>query len=236
MTYTGFLPCRAGSERVKNKNTRPFAGFAGGLLELKLRQLASVAELDEIVVSSNDDIVLEFARKFARMSDPRVVPLERPDEFGASGTSMGRFIGEYIANLRDQGTLFWTHVTHPFVRPDLYSEAIARYERCRNDGFDSLVSATKIQTFLWRDGKPFNYDTTVEKWPRSQDIPPVWEINHAIYVIPFALVRQENDRIGKNPFFFQMEERDALDIDWEDQFKVLDELFTARRGNGEILV
>jgi len=235
-SYTGFLPCRAGSERVKNKNTRPFAGFSGGLLELKLLQLSAVSELDEIIVSSNDEIVLDFAHSFSASKDARVSPIERPDKYGVSSTSMGQFIVEYIANLRQESTLLWTHVTHPFVRPDLYSEAVARYERCHADGFDSLVSATKIQTFLWRDGKPFNYDNSAERWPRSQDIPPVWEINHAIYIIPFAVMRAEGDRIGNKPFFFEMEERDALDVDWEDQFKVMDELFTARRANGESLV
>lgn len=236
MTYTGFIPCRAGSERVKNKNTRPFAGYQGGLLELKLRQLAGVPELDEIIVSSNDGIVLEFAEAFAKSTDPRVTPIERPNELGVSSTSMEAFIADYIAHLRDDSTLFWTHVTHPFVHPAIYSEAIRRYENCLNEGFDSLISATKLQTFLWRDGKPFNYDNSVEKWPRSQDIPPVWEINHAIYIMTFELIRKTGDRIGGKPFFFEMEARDAMDIDWEDQFKVMDELFAARRAGGDTLV
>lgn len=42
-----FIPARAGSERVTYKNTRPFAGFEGGLLELKLNQLARVPEVAE---------------------------------------------------------------------------------------------------------------------------------------------------------------------------------------------
>lgn len=235
MGYVGFIPCRAGSERVKNKNTRPFAGFEGGLIELKLRQMAGVAELDEIVVSSNDEVVLDFADKFGKTVDSRVVALPRPDEFGVSSTSMGQFITDYIAQMRETGVLFWTHVTHPFVRSEIYCEAIKTYETAVAEGYDSLVSATKLQTFLWRDGKPFNYDNTVEKWPRSQDIAPVWEINHAIYVIPFETMRKEGDRIGAKPFFFEMEERDAMDIDWEDQFKLMDELFVARHVNGEVL-
>jgi len=36
-----FLPTRKGSERVKNKNTRPFANIEGGLVENKIRQLLS---------------------------------------------------------------------------------------------------------------------------------------------------------------------------------------------------
>lgn len=34
-----FLPTRKGSERVKSKNTRPFAGIEGGLVENKIKQL-----------------------------------------------------------------------------------------------------------------------------------------------------------------------------------------------------
>lgn len=236
MTYTGFVPCRAGSERVKNKNTRPFAGFGGGLLELKLRQLAGVPELDEIIVSSNDDIVLSFAHAFAKCVDERVIPLERPDEYGVSSTSMERFITDYISQLRGDSVLFWTHVTHPFVHSAIYRDAIARYEACLGGDSDSLVGATKHQTFLWRDGKPFNYDNSVEKWPRSQDIEPVWEINHAVYIIPFELLRKVGDRIGDRPYFFEMEARDAMDIDWGDQFRAMDELFAARRAVGDVLV
>ena len=37
-----FLPVRKGSKRVENKNTKPFAGFQNGLLELKLKQLIKI--------------------------------------------------------------------------------------------------------------------------------------------------------------------------------------------------
>lgn len=236
MGYIGFLPARAGSERVKNKNTRPFAGFDGGLLELKLRQLHEVRRLDEIIVSSNDPVVLDYARHFAAHVDERVVPLERPDEYGVSATSMERFIADYIAHLRDRGTMLWTHVTHPFVTSALYDEALDVYEKALLQGHDSLVSATKVQKFLWRDGKPFNYDNSSEKWPRSQDIPPIWDINHAIYIMPFEVMRAAGDRISEKSYFLPMEEGASMDIDWEDQFHLMDEIARARIARGVSLI
>lgn len=44
-----FLPTRKGSERVKNKNTRPFAGDEGGLVEIKIKQLFATKHIDEIL-------------------------------------------------------------------------------------------------------------------------------------------------------------------------------------------
>ena len=65
------LPCRAVSERLKNKNARPFADYAGGLIELKLSQMSNVPELAEIVVSPNDPQLLDYSAKFsAERGDP----------------------------------------------------------------------------------------------------------------------------------------------------------------------
>ena len=58
-----FLPARKGSQRVKNKNTRPFAGIEGGLLANKLEQLLAAERIDVIVLSTNDEECLSIGRK-----------------------------------------------------------------------------------------------------------------------------------------------------------------------------
>ena len=55
-----FLPCRKGSQRVPNKNTRTFAGIEGGLLRIKLEELLKAQLIDEIILSSNDDEVIRI--------------------------------------------------------------------------------------------------------------------------------------------------------------------------------
>ena len=42
---TIFLPCRLGSERIPQKNTKDFAGIKGGLLKVKLNTLLPVLTL-----------------------------------------------------------------------------------------------------------------------------------------------------------------------------------------------
>lgn len=235
MAYIGFLPCRSGSERVPNKNMRPFAGFENGLLELKLEQMSAVAALEKILVSSNDPAVLDYAARFAAQRDSRVVPLPRPDELGRSSTSMDDFI-LYIAELDRDGTIVWTHVTSPFVGSDIYRQGIADYEAALRQGHDSLVSVTRLQRFFWDEQGPVNYDRSVEKWPRSQDLKPLMEINHALYILPFALMREVEDRVGHKPFFYHIDEHDAADIDWEPQFDLLDKIMRLKRQEGRSLI
>ena len=230
------VPCRAGSERVPNKNTRPFAGFEGGLLELKLKQLAAVDELEEIIVSTNDPVVSDFAANFSAEQDQRVTVIERPDELGRSSTPMSEFI-QYLGGLREQGTMLMTHVTHPLLASRSFGELISAWRSAAAAGHDSLLTVTKLHTFLWdSSGRPFNYDDTAEKWPRSQDIDPLFEVNHAAYLIPFRRVLEVGDRVGENPYMHEMSGEAVMDIDWEDQFQLLDDLARAKQMRGSSLI
>ena len=80
-----FLPTRKGSERVKNKNTRPFAGDEGGLVEIKIKQLFATKHIDEILFSSNDEKCIAVAEKYR--SDSRLKIIPRPNELCLSTTN-----------------------------------------------------------------------------------------------------------------------------------------------------
>ena len=233
--FIGFVPCRAGSERIERKNTRPFAGYTNGLLELKLRQLARVEIFEEILVSSNDPEVLDIAARFARDLDGRITPQERPEEWGSSDTSMSRFIREYIAFLRDEGVIMWTHVTSPLIRADDYRKIIDAYRLAIDEAHDCLVTVTKLQKFIWNSTGPLNYDPEIERWPRSQDLEPLFEINHGAYVMPFAVMRERQDRIGAKPLFHELPEAVAMDIDWPEQFFELEHKVRQAVDRGEAL-
>lgn len=56
MKIKALVAVRSGSQRVVNKNIRPFAGST--LLEVKLNQLKRIPNLDGIIVNSNDDQML----------------------------------------------------------------------------------------------------------------------------------------------------------------------------------
>ncbi len=225
------IPARAGSERVKQKNTRPFAGFENGLLELKLNQLARVKEVSKIIVSTNDSVVSAYSSYFSQNVDSRVTVIKRPDELGHSSTPMSAFI-RYAANLEDTGTMLMTHVTHPFMTSSVFSDLISSWHAAKGKGHDSLVTVTKLHKFIWDENGPYNYDNSVEKWPRSQDIKPLFEINHAAYLMPFAKMRGVGDRIGNNPCLHEMPESIVMDIDWEDQFNLLEDIAVAKKNRG----
>ena len=111
---TVFLPCRAGSERVPEKNTRSFAGLDGGLLKIKLDQILRINLVDKIILSTNDTKAIDIAQN---ISDRIVVDI-RSEELSLSSTSTDDLI-KYIPSIITEGHVLWTHTTSPFLTHDI---------------------------------------------------------------------------------------------------------------------
>lgn len=215
---TVFLPCRKGSQRVLEKNTRPFAGIEGGLLRLKLESLLDLKSMTRLILSTNDEAVIEIAGAFR---DERLVIDRRPDKYASSSTSTDELV-DYVSKMDFEGDILWTHVTSPFISCKTYERAIEVY---RNSENDSLMSVEEIRNFLWTANGPLNYDPKVEKWPRTQTLEPVYEVNSAIFLAPMEVYRQSANRIGKNPYLFVLNHLENVDIDWPEDFEFAQQLY-----------
>lgn len=223
-----FLPCRAGSQRVPLKNTRPFAGNPGGLLAIKLEQLSATGSIDRVVVSTNDPQVIRIAEEHRARNDKIEIDL-RPDHLCSSETSTDAVV-TYASELFDQEHVLWTHVTSPMVDERIYASMISAYEAAFEAGtHDSLMTVTTLRTFLWRDSGAMNYDRRKEKWPRTQTLEPVYVVNSAAFLMAAPLMRQMQDRVGDRPVLFEIDEIAAFEVDWEEQFHIAEKIFLSFR-------
>lgn len=220
-----FLPCRKGSQRIPNKNTRSFAGIEGGLLRIKLEQLLQVKEIDEIILSSDDEEVLRIGASF---HDARIKPLSRPEQLCQSSTSTDELI-DYVPTIIDGDvTVIWTHVTSPFLSSKTYSDMIRLYY-AHQDKYDSLMSVNALRTFLWDADHPVNYDRSVEKWPRTQTLPVWYEVNSGVFITDIETYRTRHDRIGEHVQMYATGKLESLDIDWPEDFEFAEKLYQMGR-------
>ena len=217
-----FLPTRKGSERVKSKNTRPFAGIEGGLVENKIKQLLATKHIDEILFSSNDEMCIAIAEKYASDSRLRIIP--RPNELCLSTTNLQDLIC-YVPTITNADHILWGHVSTPLVEAKVYDTAIEQYLSKITKGYDSLVSVKELKNFLLnQEGKLVN-NTTDIPWPRTQDLEPLYEINHAIFLAKRSVYTEQKNRIGQKPLLYIMDEIHSKDIDWEEDFKIAEIMY-----------
>lgn len=215
-----FLPCRKGSQRVPNKNTRTFAGVEGGLLRIKLEELLKAKLIDKIILSSNDAEVLEIGKSF---NHPKLCVMERPEYLCTSATSTDELIA-YVAELIPQGTILWTHVTSPFLTAETYDKMLQIYHGNR-DEYDSLMSVNVIRNFLWNDSCPINYNRSEEKWPRTQTLQKIFEPNSGAFIADASVYHMMKDRIGERVYMYETSKLESLDIDWPEDFEFAQQLY-----------
>lgn len=222
MKISAFLPCRAGSERVPHKNTRSFAGIEGGLLRIKLDQLIACKEIDTIVLSTNDDEVIHIAES---LSNAKILIDRRPEHLATSSTSTDDLV-KYVPQIITEGAVLWTHVTSPFIDAELYAKAISKYKEVLSGAdYDSLMSVMALRTFIWNKSGAVNYDRQKEKWPRTQTIEPLFEVDSGIFLADISVYKNLKDRIGQKPYLFENSDIAAFDIDWEDDFFIAEAIY-----------
>lgn len=218
---TAFLPCRKGSERIPNKNTKIFAGNKLGLLGIKIEQLINSNFIDEILLSTDDEIILNYV---SLLDNSKITIDKRPSEFAKNTTTTDQLI-EYATNIINGDFVVWTHVTSPFITSKDYDDYIRIFFEKMKDGYDSLMTVQKIRGFIWDETGPLNYDANKQAWPFSQDIKPIYEIDSGAFISSISNYKKYKNRIGKNPYLLTQSKIKSIDIDWPEDFKLAEKIF-----------
>ena len=215
MKISALLPVRGGSKRVLQKNTRPFAEGGSSLLEIKLRQLAKLDFLHEIVLSTDDLLSMELATKIL---GGRAKIVARPPELCLDSTLLDDLIEHMGANCSSDYFL-WTHVTSPFFGTALYRSANELFSDAIAEGHDSLLAVEPIQDFMLFRGAPLNFGNATNFWPRTQDLEPVHRVTSSLFMGHVDLLTKLRNRIGEMPVYFEVAGIAAVDIDWPEDFE-----------------
>ena len=216
MKIKALVAVRGGSQRIKNKNIRPFSNSS--LLEIKLEQLKRIQELDGIVVNSDDESMLNIAKKMGCET------VEREKYFASSSVCMSEVYKNMAENI-DADAIVYANVTNPLIKDDTVSKAIQTYIS-NIEKYDSLNSAHLIKEFMYFEGKPINYD--LKKQPRSQDLPNIAALNFAISIVSKEKMISSMNIVGDTPYIYIIDEYEAIDIDNMIDFEIAEYLYNMR--------
>ena len=207
------------SQRVPGKNYRPLAGKP--LFHYIVETLLAVPEIDQVVVDTDSDPVMDGLRK----QFPQVKVINRPEDLRADTVPMNNILMHDTAQVEADFYL-QTHSTNPLLRPETVSLAVRTF-LSDYPMHDSLFSVTRLQTRLYdQDGKAINHNPA--ELIQTQDLPPVYEENSCLYIFTRVNLMKRNHRIGERPLMFEIDPGEAWDIDEELDFSVCE--FLINRG------
>ncbi len=216
------IPMRHHSQRVPGKNYRPLAGKP--LFQYIIDTLLSVPEINEVVVDTDSEPVMDGVRRFF----PSVKLIQRPEHLSADGVPMNDILLHDTAQIESDFYL-QTHSTNPLLKAETISRAITTFSS-EYPKYDSLFSVTRLQTRLYsQDGKPINHNP--RELIQTQDLPPVYEENSCLYLFTRENLLKWHHRIGERPLMFEIPAQEAWDIDEELDFTICDFLLKRQLTN-----
>jgi len=210
---TAVIGVRKGSERIVNKNIKPFNDTS--LLENKIKTLQKVKNLDEIVVTTDCDKMYSLAETLG------VTPMRRPDYYTSNdcpGSENLKFIAEQV----DTDYILYTPVTSPLVKSETYEDIINTF-RNLDSKYDSVVTMNYLKDFLWEDDKPLNYDPL--NCPRSQDMESVFRLNFGGCLLPRETMIKNKYVVGDNPYWYELTETEGIDVDVPFDFNIAELIY-----------
>ena len=201
-SIAAIIPVKAHSERLPNKNILPFGD--SNLLIHKIRQLKQVHEIDEIIVSSDSDEMLDMGRKEG------VSILKRPQDFANESKPFGLFI-DYLCENIHYDHLIYACATSPLADTDFYGKAINLYYSNLGE-YDSLITVLRMQIFLFDDKGPFNFEPGLNH-TNSEKLPVLYHFTNSVNIAPRKDMKQWHYNFGPKAYRMEIDKRTAVDID-----------------------
>ena len=206
------IPIRKGSQRVPNKNIRPFANTT--LLELKIQNLKDSNIFDEIIVNTDSEEAIRIAVNNG-------VSYHVREPYYASSKCSGSEFFQHLGMVTDTDIFAYCPVTSPFVSIETMEECVKLLQM--SSDCDCVSTVSDIKEFLWLNGKPLNYDK--ENAPNSQNLPEIKALNFGFTLVKRESLIRNRNIIGDKPLFVTTSEIEAVDIDTPLDFYIAEHIY-----------
>lgn len=203
MKIVAVMPIKLNNERLPGKNIKILGNKP--LLQYELENLKNTGLINTINVFCSDEAIIPYLPQHIKF-------LKRPIDLDLPTSNFNQIFDTFFS-IQDADIYVYAHATAPFITVDTMKECI---NAVISGEYDSAFCASKIQDYLWQDGKPINFDAT--NLPRSQDLKPIYRETSGIYVFTKDSYKLHHRRIGIKPFVKEVSFKEAIDINNPEDF------------------
>ncbi|HDL20802.1 MAG TPA: hypothetical protein ENH30_05930 [Nitrospirae bacterium] len=214
----GLIQARTGSQRCKNKMLRDFGNT--NLISLALEKFSVSSKSFNLYFAAHEEELLRIGENFECNKIKR-------DESSAKGERI-EVVMNYLQQIPEDYVMF-INACCPFLTLDTLEKAIHCFKE--NNAL-SMTAVVKTHTwYYFQDGRPVNFLDPTNLNTKSTE--PLYAVTHAFHIFNkkrflenhYFWAHGEND-----PYFFEIPDKEAIDIDTELEFQIAESLY-AREQN-----
>lgn len=206
MNTIAFVPARAGSKSIKDKNIKLLNNKP--LMFWVLNSLQNSVEINKIVLATDSEKYAEIAMNFGFS---KLEIYMRDSENACDTASTESVLLEYLNKTpyNSQDIFVLAQATSPLTSSQDFDNALRQYTY---SGKDSLLTCVKTKRFFWnKDGNSVNYD--FKNRPRRQDFDGVFMENGAFYINKVENILRDKNRLSGQIDIYEMPEYTSIEID-----------------------
>lgn len=220
MKILSIIPARGGSKGVPRKNIKDLNGKP--LISYTIEAANKSKYIDRVVVSTDDLEIAEVSEKFGAE-----IPILRPTNLAGDLSPTVECVIHMLNYLKEEEEYVPTHImllqcTSPLRNHNHIDEAIEKFKDNREKALisvcESEVNPYWTNIFEGNKLKPFikeGYSIT-----RRQDLPEVYRVNGAIYLIEIETFLEKKTFQPESLTGYIMDSYSSVDIDTELDFKI----------------
>ncbi len=226
MSVIAFVPARAGSKGIKNKNIKLFNSKP--LIFWVLKALQDCNSVDGIYLATDGDDIARIADGFGF---DKLKVFRRSPENASDSASTESVMFEFFEKEKplEEDIFLLVQATSPFTQNADFESAIKQFKQ---EKADSLLSVARQKRFFWNsNGTPLNYD--YKNRPRRQDFEGILIENGAFYISKVKNILQSNNRLNGKISLYEMPEYTSLELD-EDEDWLMGEIVMQKFKKSEL--
>jgi N-acylneuraminate cytidylyltransferase len=184
------VPARGGSKSIPGKNVKLLGGKP--LLAWPIDVAREVAEVDRIIVSTDDEQIADVARRFG------AEVYNRPDHLATDQALVIDALKDLLRTLAAEGDMpEWLILLEPTCPLRTAEDVRACLELAATGNYDSVATFKEADLNphrAWRieEGVPEVFIPGAVPWLPRQKLPKAYQLNGAVYVFRAALVQKES--------------------------------------------
>lgn len=220
MRIVAVVPMKLNNQRLPQKNTKPFTN-GKPLCHYILSTLLKINAIADVYVYCSNPAIIDYIPEGVRY-------LKRSTQLDSDSTKMNAVLSAFAKDV-PADIYVMTHTTAPFISSTSIEKGL---NAVVSGEYDSAFAAKKLQDFLWKNGKPFNYQ--LDQIPRTQDLPIIYEETSGFYIYRNSVITDMKRRIGNSPYIVEVGEIESIDIDEAEDFEIADAIFNhiiSKRGD-----
>jgi CMP-N-acetylneuraminic acid synthetase len=208
------IPARAGSKGLPGKNFLSLDGKP--LIQWTIEAALETPGIDQVVVSSDDELVLELAQSLG------VIAYKRPAELCGDFSQASEVIADVVSAFPNYQTLIYLQPTSPLRREPHISEALGKYNTGLKIPVISVVEVTQPPEWMFTLNEQGRLDSYLPADEiRRQDTQLKFIPNGAIYIAHIDSLKNDGFVFSKsNSLPFVMDSKTSVDIDDKFDFEL----------------